>query len=184
MIQFYKPNAKMTGSACQFYLNYTDGSFFSTLIKQASWDANKKTGSFQANRKDPTKNVIIKFSALEIAGILDAIQRNVEFKGYHSSSQQVVQFSFGPYVRDNEQKGYSYSVSKQGKEDSTQKASFLIGFYFNEAKLLERHLEYLLRRHFKIEDEKALAKFSEDQQVRRENPKPLQPEGGSDDEPW
>ena len=182
MIQFYKPNAKMTGSACQFYLNYTDGSFFSTLIKQASWDANKKTGSFQANRKDPNKNVIIKLSALEVAGILDAIERDVEYKGYHSSSQQVVQFSFSPYIRDGEQKGYSYSVSKQGKEDSTQKASFLIGFYFHEAKLLKRHLEYLLDNHFKIEDEKALAKFSEANQYEKN--KPQKNKDTDEDEIW
>ena len=181
MIQFYKPNAKMTGSACQFYLNYSDGSFFSTLIKQASWDANKKTGSFQANKKDPTKNVIIKLSPLEIAGFLDAIERNVEFKGYHSSSQQVVQFSFGPYLRDGEQKGYSYSVSKQGKEDSTQKASFLIGFYFNEAKLLKRHLEYLLDKHFEIEDKKNL-----ERQAQYEKPQPQERKVAQveDDEPW
>lgn len=179
MIQFYKPNAKMTGSACQFYLNYNDSSFFSTLIKQAAWDANKKTGSFQANRKDPMKNVIIKFSPLEIAGLLDSIERNVDFKGYHSSSQQVVQFSFGPYTRDGEQKGYSYSVSKQGKEDSTQKASFLIGFYFNEATLLKRHLEYLLDKHFEIEDKKALEK-----QAQYEKPQQKQVEQLDEDEIW
>ena len=182
MIQFYKPNAKMTGSACQFYLNHNDGSFFSTLIKQASWDANKKTGSFQANKKDPTKNVIIKLSALEVAGILDAIERNVEFKGYHSSSQQVVQFSFGPYMRDNEQKGYSYSVSKQGKEDTTQKASFLIGFYFNEAKLLKRHLEHLLDNHFKIEDNKFLEKQSQYERARPATQEVKQE--SSEDEIW
>tara|TARA_Y100000593_G_scaffold22047_1_gene44180 strand:+ start:18 stop:566 length:549 start_codon:yes stop_codon:yes gene_type:complete len=154
MIQFYKPNAKMTGSACQFYLNNKDGSFFSTLIKQASWDANKKTGSFQANKNDPTKNVIIKFSPKEIAGILDAMERNVEYKGYHRSAQQTVQFTFGPYVWSGEQKGFSYSVSKQGNEDTTQKASFLIGFYFDESKLLKLHLEFLLNKHFEIEDKK------------------------------
>lgn len=169
----------MTGSACQFYLNYNDGSFFSTLIKQASWDANRKTGSFQANRKDPTKNVIIKLSPLEIAGFLDAIERNVEFKGYHSSSQQVVQFSFTPYTKDGEQKGYSYSVSKQGKEDSTQKASFLIGFYFNEAALLKRHLGYLLNKHFEIEDKKALEK-----QAQYEKPEKKKVEQSSEDEIW
>ena len=180
MIQFYKPNAKMTGSACQFYLNYGDGSFFSTLIKQASWDAAKKTGSFQANRKDPIKNVIIKFSAKEIAGILDAMERNTEYKGYHRSAQQTVQFSFGPYMWNDEQKGFSYSVSKQGNEDTTQKGSFLIGFYFDEAKLLKLHLEYLLARHFEIEDKKALEKQA---QYDNNKERKVTPEKG-DDEAW
>jgi hypothetical protein len=181
MIQFYKPNAKMTGSACQFYLNYTDGSFFSTLIKQASWDANKKTGSFQANKQNPSKNVIIKLSPAEVAGIIDAIERDAEFKGYHSSSQQVVQFSFSPYMRDGKQVGYSYSVSKQGKEDSTQKASFLIGLYFNEARLLRQHLEFLLNKHFELQDEKMLEANKEEQFKKSQLP----PQNSEDeDEIW
>jgi len=182
MIQFYKPNAKMTGSACQFYLNHNDGSFFSTLIKQASWDANRKTGSFQANKKDPTKNVIIKLSALEVAGFIDAIERSVEFKGYHSSAQQVVQFSFGPYMREGEQVGYSYSVSKQGKEDSTQKASFLMGLYFNEAALLKVHLQYLLNKSFEINDAK-YSEASRDYQPKAEAPK-QKPQEEEEDEIW
>lgn len=168
----------MTGSACQFYLNNKDGSFFSTLIKQASWDAGKKTGSFQANKKDPTKNVIIKFSPKEIAGILDAMERNVEYKGYHRSAQQTVQFTFGPYMWNDEQKGFSYSVSKQGNEDTTQKASFLIGFYFDEAKLLKMHLESLLNKHFDIEEAKYAEKQA--QQVRS----PQQTQTQVDDEAW
>lgn len=168
----------MTGSACQFYLNNKDGSFFSTLIKQASWDAGKKTGSFQANKKDPTKNVIIKFSPKEIAGILDTMERNVEYKGYHRSAQQTVQFTFGPYMWNDEQKGFSYSVSKQGNEDTTQKASFLIGFYFDEAKLLKMHLESLLNKHFDIEEAKYAEKQA--QQVRP----PQQTQTQADDEAW
>jgi len=181
MVQFYKPNAKMTGSACQFYLNYNDGSFFSTLIKQASWDANKKSGSFQANKQDPTKNVIIKLSSAEVAGFIDAIERSVEFKGYHSSAQQVVQFSFGPYMRDEKQVGYSYSVSKQGKEDSTQKASFLIGLYFNEARLLKQHLEYLLDKSFEAQDKKLL-EASKEERYAKSQPEPAQE--SEEDEIW
>ena len=181
MVQFYKPNAKMTGSACQFYLNHNDGSFFSTLIKQASWDAGKKTGSFQANKKDPTKNVIIKLSAGEVAGFISAIERNAEFKGYHSSSQQVVQFSFGPYMRDGNQVGFSYSVSKQGKEDTTQKTSFLMGLYFNEATLLKKHLEFLLNKNFEIQEQKLLESSRQDQYNKSE----LQPQQESgDDDIW
>jgi hypothetical protein len=182
MIQFYKPNAKMTGSACQFYLNYNDGTFFSTLIKQASWDANKKTGSFQANKKDPTKNVTIKFSAKEIAGIIDAIERNAEYKGYHKSAQQVVQFTFSPYMWKEEQKGFSYSVSKQGSEDTTQKGSFLIGFYFDETKLLKSHLEYILDKHFEIEDKKALERQAQYESKNKQATQQVTPQ--VDDEAW
>ena len=174
----------MTGSACQFYLNYTDGSFFSTLIKQASWDSNKKTGSFQANKQDPSKNVIIKLSAAEVAGIIDDIERDSEFKGYHSSSQQVVQFSFSPYMRDGKQVGYSYSVSKQGKEDSTQKASFLIGLYFNEARLLKTHLEFLLNKNFDIQDQKMLEANREEQFKKSQPPQKNTKSSEEEDDIW
>jgi hypothetical protein len=39
-----------------------------------------------------------------------------------------------------EQKGFSYSVNKESKEDSTNKASFIIGFTFGEAIVLREAL--------------------------------------------
>ena len=171
MVQFYKPNAKKTGCACQFYLNHNDGS---------SWDASKKTGSFQANKDNPSKNVIIKLNQSEVAGFIDALERNVEFKGYHSSSQQVVQFSFGPYMRNEEQVGFSYSVSKQGKEDSTQKGSFLMGLYFNEAVLLRNHLDFLLNKSFEIQEQKVL----ESTNKARYNKSETQPQNDDEEDIW
>ena len=170
----------MTGCACQFYLNHNDGSFFSTLIKQASWDAGKKTGSFQGNKQDPSKNVIIKLSVTEVAGFIDAIERNAEFKGYHSSSQQVVQFSFGPYMRNGEQVGFSYSVSKQGKEDTTKKSSFLMGLYFNEAALLRMHLKFLLDKNFEAQEQKLLESNRQEQYNKSEP----QPQDNGEDDIW
>lgn len=50
MIQFYKPNPRNSGSACSFYKT-RDGAIMFSIIKQASWDDSKKTGSFQKNRQ-------------------------------------------------------------------------------------------------------------------------------------
>ena len=49
MIQFYKPNPKVTGSACSFYLN-RDGSLMASMLKQDSWNDQRKTGSFSKNK--------------------------------------------------------------------------------------------------------------------------------------
>ena len=157
MLHFYKPNAKVTGTACSFYLNKNDNSFFSTLIKQDSWNAEKRIGSFSKNKNNPAKKVNIKFSQVEIAGIIDAIESNREFSGYHGSNQ-IVKFKFGPYMRGDEQVGFSYSVNKESKEDSTDKTNFLIGFYFTEARLLKEHLQYLLRESFVLQDESFVPK--------------------------
>ena len=145
MIQFYKPNPKVTGTACSFWVN-RDGSIMSSLIKQDSWNDQKRIGSFSKNKDNPNARVIIKLSRIEVAGLLDAMEREAEFKVYHDSQKQVVQIRFGLYLDKNtgEKKGFSLSVNKQDKEDSTAKASFLIGFTYPEARLLRHELEAFL----------------------------------------
>jgi hypothetical protein len=160
MINFYKANPRVTGTACSFYLNTRDNVFFSTMIKQDSWNDQKRIGSFSKNKDNPSKKVNIKFSPMEIAGIIDALESNREFGGYHGSNQ-VVKFKFCPYMKNNEQIGFSYSVNKESKEDSTDKTNFIIGFNFPEARLLREHLSYLLRKNFEADDEKAAAAFSQ-----------------------
>ena len=162
MIHFYKPTAKVTGTACSFYLNKRDNAFFSTLIKQDGWNSDKRVGSFKKNKDNPNKRVNVKFSALEIASIIDAVRSNRTFTGSHGSNQ-IARFTFGPYtpkvqnesgewVKGSEQKGFSYSVTKENKEDSTEKSSYLIGFKFGEAELLVQHLSHLLAESFRLTD--------------------------------
>ena len=95
MIHFYKPNAKVTGTACSFWYNTNEKTFFSSMIKQASWDSSKRQGSFVKNKKVPDKNVIVKFSAAEVGGILDSIEANREFSTYHSSKNKITKIKFG-----------------------------------------------------------------------------------------
>jgi hypothetical protein len=65
----YKPNAKSTGCAFSFKIitkdkegNPSKPTFLIQAIKQASWDSNKRTGSFSANAKDPEKNIYCKIN--------------------------------------------------------------------------------------------------------------------------
>ena len=148
MIHFYKPNAKVTGTACSFWYNTNEKTFFSSMIKQASWDSSKRQGSFVKNKKVPDKNVIVKFSAAEVGGILDSIEANREFSTYHSSKNQITKIKFGKYERDGKQVGFSYGVNKENKEDSTDKTSFIIGFTFGEARLLKQYLIKALESSF------------------------------------
>ena len=159
MINFYKANPRVTGTACSFYLNPRDNVFFSTMIKQDSWDENRRIGSFAKNKDNPSKKVNIKFSAMEIAGIIDAFESNREFSGYHGSNQ-VVKFKFCPYLKDGNQIGFSYSVNKESKEDSTDKTNFIIGFNFAEGRLLRENLSHLLRKHFAANEQEAASSFS------------------------
>ena len=149
MIQFYKPNPKVTGNACSFFLT-ADGSIMSSMIKQDSWNDAKKTGSFSKNKGVSSKSVMTKLSRIEVAGIIYAIETNREWTAYHRSPKQVVQMKFCPYMRSGEQVGYSFSINKQDAEDSTNKSSYIIGLYFPEARLLKHDLNIFLDKTVKI----------------------------------
>ncbi len=157
-IQFYKPNSKVTGSACSFWYNSRDNSFFGCIIKQDSWDSNTKTGSFARNKENPEGKVVIKLSAIEVASILDVLESNREFKGYHDSPNgtHITTFIFAPYMRDGKQVGFSFSASKADKKDSTKKVGAIIGFNFGEARLLREQLSFLLKEQFNLTESRIL----------------------------
>ena len=152
MIQFYKPNAKNTGSACSFWSNY-DGSIMTSIIRQASWDSNTKKGSFARNKDDATKRVIVKLNPTEVGGLIDSIESNREFSNYHTSQNQTLQIKFAPYMRNGEQIGFSFSVYKKDNQDSSNKSSYVIGFTFSEERYLKEFLIYVLRKIFEKEHE-------------------------------
>jgi len=125
-----------------------------SLIKQASWDGNAKKGSFAKNKDNPNKRVIVKLNPAEVGGLIDSIETNREFSNYHTSQNQTLQIKFTPYLRNGDQVGYSFSVFKQDKTDSTNKVSYVIGFTFPEARYLKEFLIYVLRKIFEKENEK------------------------------
>ena len=151
MISFYKPNSKNTGTACSFSVNSKDNSVWGSLIKQSSWNDAKKIGSFSDNQNNPNKSVKVKFSLTEAAGLLDALERNTEFSAYHTSEKQITKIKLAPYIREEKQVGFSYSVNKEDKQNVENKQSYLIGFYFNEARLLKEFLTYSLNSVFEAQ---------------------------------
>lgn len=148
MISFYKPNSKNNGTACSFSVNTKDESIWCSLIKQSSWNEKTKTGSFLDNKDNPQKSAKVKFSLVEVAGLLESLEKNVEFSAYHSSDKQVTKIRLSPYIKEEKHVGFSFSVNKENKENSENKQSFLIGFYFNEARLLKEFLKYSLEATF------------------------------------
>lgn len=169
MISFYKPNSKNTGTACSFSVNPKDESIWSSLIKQSSWNDSKKVGSFSENQNNPLKSVKIKFSLTEAAGLLDAIERNNEFSAYHTSEKQSTQIKLAPYIKDNKQVGFSYMVSKTDKQNSENKQSYLIGFYFNETRLLKQFLSYALNSVFESQRVEAIKKLKNSKKENTED---------------
>jgi hypothetical protein len=159
MISFYKPNSKNSGTACSFTVNPKDASIWGSLIKQSSWNEVKKIGSFSENQNNPNKSVKVKFSLTEAAGMLDAIERNTEFSAYHTSEKQTTRIKLCPYMREDKQVGFSYAVNKEDKQNSENKQSYLIGFYFNEARLLKEFLSYSLNSVFESQRIESIKKL-------------------------
>ena len=153
MLSFFKANPKNSGTACSFWLNSKDGSFWCSLLKQASWDHAKKRGSFAANR-DTNKHARVKFNVTEICGFIEVIKNNIQLKdagvsGYHSSQKQVVKFSFSPITSKDGRSGFVLFVSKEEKEDSTNQVEFKIGFSKAEARSLLIYFDEMVRKSFK-----------------------------------
>ena len=148
MIQFYKPNQKMTGTAGSFWSNF-DGSVMASLIKQA---APIGKNPFAKNKDNPDKRVITKLSPIEVSGMLDAIESHREWSAFHNSENQVLQLKFAPY-ESGKNKGFSFSIYKQDKSDSQNKKSFALGFTYAEARYLKEFFIYALRKCFEKEHE-------------------------------
>lgn len=160
MIQIYKPTPRVTGTACSFSFNNLDGNFYLNLIKQASWNDQKKIGSFSENSQNPEKKVVVKLSKIEVCGILDAIQNNRNADFFHNSESQKLGIKFGPYIRDEQQVGYSLNVIKNSKTQTAQPAiSFLIGFTFAEARLVAEYIQFGLNHIFSTERSEEIKKL-------------------------
>jgi hypothetical protein len=155
MINFYKPNSKNTGCGCSFKYSPKDNCVFVNLIKQASWDDSKKRGSFAANAQNPKMSCSIKLNLGEMAEIASCISRNGEINLFHDSPKQIARIKFSPYLRgtkenpsEKSQVGFSLSISKENKENSQDKTSYLMGFTFGEATQLSSFALFVLAKSF------------------------------------
>lgn len=145
----YKPNTKNTGCAFSFKIitkdkegNPSKPTFLIQAIKQASWDSNKRTGSFSANAKDPEKNIYCKINENEAGAIIDALEKYSEFSAYHTYNDDKTTISLKPYQKNNGVDAWSLGVIK----NSTLK--FGIGIEMGEARTLKTLLELYLTRLF------------------------------------
>lgn len=127
MIAIYKPNPKNSGHACSFQYGQ-DGNFYFNFVKQESWDAGSKTGRFS---KDQRQKMSGKLSLTEVCKIIDSIESNREFSTFHTSANQTLSIKFAPYMRDGQQMGFGFAVTKKTKDGGDQK--FVISLDFGEA---------------------------------------------------
>ena len=147
--EIYKPNPSNAGCAFSFKIIETDKegnkikpSVIVQSIKQASWDNQRKKGSFSANAKDPEKTIHFKLNHNEVGGILHAIENYTDFSAYHTYNDDKTQISFKPYTKKNGDKAFSFSVIK----NTTLK--FGLGIELGEARTLKGLFDLFLFKYF------------------------------------
>src|SRR6056300_1312629 len=179
MINFYKPNEKKTGHACSFQYA-KDGNFYFSFAKQTGWNDSNKTGSFKSS--DKSNSINGKLSPTEVCSIIDSIDSNREFSAFHKSAKQTLSIKFGPYVRNDEQVGYTFAVNK--KDQSGEGKGFLIGLNFGEAVQTREYLKTALQTVFngQIEKSQNLNLNNRKQETKTESQEVQEDQGPQEDQ--
>jgi hypothetical protein len=167
MLHIYHPSPSNKGFACSFNDAKTNDCIFATILKQAGWDEQAKTGSFKASLEDKEGRVNIKLNDLEISAIIDCLERNRIFKTYHDGDEFPKTIQFSPWMSKPinegdkpEIKGFSFTINISSKLDTSYKNAFYIGFNFAEGRLLKEYLVNTLNSHFNKNRETFLNKKS------------------------
>lgn len=116
MLSIYKPNSKNSGHAAHFTYNPEEKCLFVNIIKQSSWNAQTKNGSFKQDLKDPTKSISAKFNAIELGKFVNSFERRVPVNLYHQSDNGSSKIYLIPKIATHDDGSTSYyfnfSISK------------------------------------------------------------------------
>jgi hypothetical protein len=149
-IQFYKPNSSNKGVAVSLSFNEKDGGVYFSFIKQHSWDAAKKIGSFKGNTENPKAKKNIKFNDVEVSGIIRAIEKEDKWSAYHKfNNDSGVSISFSPYIKENVMSGYGLRIVDSKDKENV----FSVGFTNDESIKLREWLKESLKEVFRLEKE-------------------------------
>jgi hypothetical protein len=153
MIQFYKANPKVSGTACSFSVNPKDKSVYASLIKQKSWDDKSKTGRFDADSK-----CITKLNVMELGAIINAIDTKSDWSAYHGTQTRATKMNFSPYSQGDNH-GFNFRVTADSKEDSEKKSTYSMGFRYGEAEALKQYFVFSMHSIYQTSLEEAQASF-------------------------
>lgn len=163
-VHIYHPNKVSSGFACSFSDGLNGDCMFASILKQSGWNESTRTGTFKASLDDKNSFANIKLSDLEVAAILDCVERGRPFSTYHDGDvPKTIQFTpwFSKQVNEDtnkpDQRGFSFAITVSSKEDPTIKNSFYIGLNFAEARLIREYLLNSLNSHFNIDKVTTLA---------------------------
>jgi hypothetical protein len=130
--------------------NPADSGIYISFIKQFSWDAQKKIGSFKGNKDNPKAKKNIKFNDIEVSGIIRAIEKEEKWSTFHKfNNESGVSISFAPYIKDEAMAGFGLRVSESKDKENI----FSVGFTNDESVKLREWLKLSLEESFKINNQ-------------------------------
>ena len=176
MIQFYKANPKVTGTACSFSVNPKDKSVYASLIKQKSWDDKSKTGRFDADNK-----CITKLNIMELGALVNAIDTKTDWSAYHGTQTRATKMNFAPYSQGGNE-GFNFRVTADSKEDSENKATFSMGFRYGEAEALKQYFLFSMKAVFQSSLDEVQASISGNKKAPYNKTQSAAPQEDSDED--
>lgn len=136
MFTLYKPNGKNSGGAASFKVG--QGGVFVEVLKQKTWDVNKKEGTFDIDSK-----LVIFLKDVELASMLRIIGKKEKFETVHvQKDNTTTKVSFTPWLSVDTLNGYGFSLSRGEKRAS-------VSFNLNESEMLRQFLIWALQEGFK-----------------------------------
>jgi hypothetical protein len=142
-LSFYKPNSYNKGMACSFRPGQ-DGGLYVSFIRQHSWNASTKNGSFKGNMNDPKMKRNMKLSIFEAGGISSAILEKGKWSAFHKFGEGGASIMFGPYEKDGVFTGFVLRLTDSKDKEN----AFSIGFTPAEAAVLNCYLLEFVRSSF------------------------------------
>ncbi len=172
-MQFFKPNSKKTGHACDLSFNSKEQALWIQFIKQTSWDDSLKRGAFKGGAK-----FNIKLNAMEIGAILNCVERARGERLFHKAEKGSTSIELKEFIGKDQKTGepkkdgITISVNPRANEGEEKPQTF--GFWFNaaEARVLKGYLDNVLSHFFD-------ADYSEQKKMRAEYAKKREEQGGA-----
>jgi hypothetical protein len=164
-LSLYKPNPKNTGCAISFQIapakDNKEPQFFVNCLLQHSWNSEKKTGSFVENRKNPSKNIALKFNEFELGEFVHTFRTNKQYSTFHTTGDYQTQIRLTPYSKTRGKDKFAVEVMAFGLSFIRNGSdTFKIPIDPGEAIRLTSFIEYfftILDDHRKLEQEKYFA---------------------------
>ena len=145
MSEYYSPNAKGTGAALFMSFASKDGAVYCKFVKQTSWDAQRRKGTFKDG-----KVLNFKLSQDEAGALIEAVRNKARTDFFHQFDNENTTGSFSYYriepktPKDKVKEGFGFSV-KRGEDE------YKVGFTLGAAERFMEFLKFALNHIFSAE---------------------------------